>query len=63
MVTRSAKSSYLQGLANMENSPTPLNEQERRGLGRECLAAYIVARLQSELLLEDIETLTENDNE
>lgn len=36
----------------MELSPTPLNEQERSGLGRECLAAYIVARLQGGLLLD-----------
>lgn len=43
----------------MEYSPTPMNESERRGLGRECLAAYIVARLQGGLLL-DIEEI-END--
>lgn len=52
MVTRSAKSSYLQGLADMEYSPLPLEESERQGLGRECLAAYIVARLQGGLLLD-----------
>ncbi len=36
----------------MEYSPLPLEESERQGLGRECLAAYIVARLQGGLLLD-----------
>ena len=44
----------------MEYSPLPLNEHERSGLGRECLAAYIVARLQSGLLF-DIEEENEDD--
>lgn len=46
-----------------ESHPIPLEENERRRLGRDCLASRIVALLQSGFCIEEIREIMEADND
>lgn len=39
----------------MEVHPMPREESERRGLGRDCIASYVVARLQEPAAIFDLD--------
>lgn len=36
----------------MEYSPMPMDESERRGIGRDCLASFVVAGLQEPAIFD-----------
>ena len=46
-----------------EFHPIPLEENERRRLGRDCLASRIVALLQSGFCIEEIREMIEVEDE